>query len=100
MSKDYELIYDGLYRWSREGKVAQELTGGFLSRREAQRALELYKLSKEPEKSLVKGDTTLEGLVTKSDLLKWAELNSIEVPPKYKQPTAIKKWLQGGYKEQ
>ena len=92
MSKDYELIYDGLYRWSREGTVAKALSGGFLNRREANRAYELYELEKNPVSSTEK-DTDLETLTAKVDLLKWAEGNEIDVPAKLKQPSSIKKFL-------
>ena len=94
MSKDYELIYDGLYRWSREGAVAKALSGGFLSRREANRAYELYELQKNPVSS-TKKDADLETLTAKADLLKWSEENGISVPEKLKQPSAIKKFLLG-----
>ena len=94
MSKDYKLIYDGLYRWSREGTVAKALSGGFLNRREANRAYELYELDKNPVSSIEK-DANLETLTAKADLTKWAEENKIDIPVKLKQPSAIKKFLLG-----
>ena len=96
---DYKLTFDGLYRWKREGKVADSLSGAFLRKNEANRALELYLLAKNPV-SDISGSVDLDSLVTKVDLLKWASENSIDVPAKYKQPSAIKKFLMGGYKEQ
>tara|TARA_R110000764_G_scaffold20680_1_gene52944 strand:+ start:245 stop:538 length:294 start_codon:yes stop_codon:yes gene_type:complete len=94
MSRDYELIYDGLYRWSREGQVADALLGGFLNTKLANRAFELYELKKNPV-SNIKGDVDLDSLTSKADLVRWAEANEINVPEKLKQPSAIKKFLMG-----
>ena len=91
---DYKLTFDGLYRWKREGKVADSLSGGFVHKREANRALELYLLTKNPI-SDISGDVDLDSLSTKADLVKWALENDIDVPAKHKQPSAIKKFLMG-----
>jgi len=96
---EYKLIFDGLYKWSRSGKVAEALNGSFLRRRDALRAFELYELSKEPAISSVEKEVNLETLNSKVDLLKWAEANGLSVPAKYKQPSAIKKFLMGGHKD-
>ena len=91
---EYKLIFDGLYRWSRNGVVAKELSGGFSRQREAHRALEAYRASLTPISSITE-DASLEGLTSKADLLKWAENNTVDVPTKLKQPSAIKKFLMG-----
>jgi hypothetical protein len=90
----YKLIFDGLYRWSRNGVVAKELSGGFSRQREAFRALEAYRAKLNPV-SGIESDASIEGLTSKADLLKWAENNGTEVPEKLKQPSAIKKFLMG-----
>ena len=92
---DYKLIFDGLFKWKREGLVADALSGGFINKREANRALELYLLAKNPI-SDISGDADLESLSAKADLVKWASENNIDVPAKHKQPSAIKKFLMGG----
>tara|TARA_R110000796_G_scaffold134362_1_gene250136 strand:+ start:11808 stop:12113 length:306 start_codon:yes stop_codon:yes gene_type:complete len=96
---EYKLIFDGLYKWSRSGKVAEALNGSFLRRKDALRAFELHELSKEPPISSVKKEVDLESLNSKIDLLKWAEVNGLSVPAKYKQPSAIKKFLMSEHKD-
>ena len=99
MDTDYKLIFDGFYRWSRSGKVAEALSGCFIRKSEAARAWGLYQLSKKAPESSVDKSADLESLISKADLLKWAEANGLEVPSKHKQPSAIKKFLMGGYKD-
>ncbi|HAV25304.1 MAG TPA: hypothetical protein DCX01_03910 [Bacteroidetes bacterium] len=99
MDTDYKLIFDGFYRWSRSGKVAEALSGCFIRKSEAARAWELYELSKKAPASSVVKSADLESLNNKADLLKWAEVNNLEVPDKHKQPSAIKKFLMGKYKD-
>ena len=98
INTDYKLIFDGVYKWSRGGKVADAIGGGFTRKQDARRALELYLLSKTPTSDIDK-TATLGDLTTKVDLLTWAENNDIQVPPKYKQPSAIKKFLVGRDKD-
>lgn len=92
---EYTLLYDGLYYWSREGSVPEALKGRYSGQYEAIRSFELYDLSLSPQNSLVEGTEELESLTKKTDLEKWAELQGVEVPPEYKQPSAIKKFLLG-----
>lgn len=92
---EYTLQYDGLYRWSRSGNLPTALEGGFSSQVEAFNTFKRYCSTLLPETSKVSPSDSLEALTRKADLEKWAELNSIEIPSKYKQPSAIRKYLLG-----
>ena len=93
---EYELGFNGLYYWHRDGLTASALQGSFVNPTQALDAMRRYNVSFKQEVNL--DVTDLEGLEKKADLLGYAEKNNIEVPDKYKAPSAIKKFLQGGYK--
>jgi hypothetical protein len=93
---EYKLGFNGLYYWHRDGATADNLKGSFMCPTDAMDALRRYNVSLKPLISTEVG--TLDSLVTKADLLGYALLEGIEVPEKYKIPSAIKKFLQGGYK--
>ena len=93
---EYKLGFNGFYYWHRDGATADKLKGSFMCPTDAMDALRRYNVSLQPLISTEVG--TLDSLVTKADLLGYALLEGIEVPEKHKIPSAIKKFLQGGYK--
>lgn len=90
----YTLVFDGVFRWTREGNLPIKLEGAFSSQIEAYEAFRFYCVSVTPEVSEVQGTESLEDLTKKADLVQWAEKQEIEIPAKLKQPAAIKKFLQ------
>ncbi|QDP52422.1 MAG: hypothetical protein Unbinned96contig1001_39 [Prokaryotic dsDNA virus sp.] len=92
---EYTLLYNGLYYWSREGSTPEALKGRYSGQYEALRGFELYDASIAPQISHIEEDVELEELTKKADLQKWADMQGVEVPPEYKQPSAIKKFLLG-----
>jgi hypothetical protein len=93
---EYELSFNGLDYWHRDGLTASALQGSFVNPTQALDAMRRYNVSFIQEVNL--DVTDLESLEKKADLLGYAKNNNIEVPDKYKAPSAIKKFLQGGYK--
>jgi hypothetical protein len=93
---EYKLEFNGLYYWHRDGLTASALQGSFVNPTQALDAMRRYNVSFIQEVNL--DVTDLESLEKKADLLGYAKNNNIEVPDKYKVPSAIKKFLQGGYK--
>ena len=93
----YTLEFDGVYKWTRKGSVANALKGGYTSPLDAELAFNLYNSTLVFQANKLSGEEDLDSLETKKDLLGYAEAKGIEVPTKYKQPSAIKKFLMGGY---
>ena len=96
---EYTLAFDGLYYWTRQGTVAEALKGRYVRQRDALLAFNLYEASKVFQANKLSGEEDLDTLETKKDLMGYAEAKGIEVPAKYKQPSAIKKFLKGGYSD-
>lgn len=92
---EYTLKFNGMYYWHRDGAVANPLKGSYLSPTDALNTMRIYNASLEQEVNLGVGE--LGGLTKKADLLGYAKKNGIEIPEKHKSPTAIKKFLEGGY---
>ena len=76
---EYKLGFNGFYYWHRDGATADKLKGSFMCPTDAMDALRRYNVSLQPLVSTEVG--TLDSLV----------------PAKHKIPSAIKKFLQGGY---
>ena len=93
---EYELGFDGLHYWHRNGATAKLLQGHFSSSRTAMDAMRKYNVSL--TQSIVYTDKDLEDLTKKDELLGYAQKANIEVPEKHKTAGAIKKFLSGGYK--
>lgn len=95
---EYFLDFDGLYFWkTKTSEAAKELKGSFMDPQSALNAFKAYNAALTITPDLGGAEKSLEELTSKAELLGWAEGNGIEVPEKYKQPSAIKKFLQGGY---
>ena len=45
---EYKLISDGLYRWTRQGSVAEGLKGAFIRKVDALRAFDVYEATRVP----------------------------------------------------
>jgi hypothetical protein len=95
---EYTLEVGPVYKWTRQGSLPDALKGGFTSKREAEWAFKMYNASLKfvADKSIKEN---LEELNTKQELLSYAENKGIEVPSKHKAPSAIKKFLLGGYND-
>lgn len=96
---EYTLVCEGLYRWTRQGTVAEALKGSYTRKRDALLAFNLYEASRVFQANKLSGEEDIESLETKKDLVGYAEAKGIEIPSKYKAPSAIKKFLKGGYDE-
>lgn len=96
---EYELTYDGLYRWvNKKGDAPAAISGGFTGPDSALMAFNVYNASLEFIAQKMSGEEELEALSTKRELLGYAEAHGIDIPEKYsKQPSSMKKFLQGGY---
>lgn len=94
---EYKLGFNGLYYWHRDGATAIPLKGSYVTPTQALDAMRRYNVSFRQEVNTDVKD--LESLEKKADLLGYAKLNNIEIPVKYKAPSAIKKFLQGGYND-
>jgi hypothetical protein len=94
---EYILDFNGLYFWKTKSGVAEELKGSYLDPKSALDAFKVYnsKLTITPDVS--GAQKPLEELTGKAELLGWAKVNGVDVPEKYKHPSSIKKFLQGGY---
>lgn len=92
---EYTLEFDGMYKWTRKGSIANALKSSYTSPIEAEMAFNIYNSSLEFQANKLSGEENLEELSSKKDLLGYAEAKGIEVPEKLKQPSAIKKFLMG-----
>lgn len=96
---EYTLAFDGLYYWTRQGSVAEALKGRYVRQRDALLAFNLYEASKVFVANKLTGEEDIDSLESKKDLVGYAEAKGIKIPAKYKAPSAIKKFLKGGYDE-
>lgn len=94
---EYTLEFDGFYRWKTKGTVAKCLQSAFTGPQDALTAFNVYNSSLTLGVNTGAAEQPLEELTSKADLLGYAKAKGIDVPEKYKQPSAIKKFLEGGY---
>ena len=85
------------YQWVSKGSTSKSLSGLFVELNDALRAADRLKNSFGDEKARLKYEPTpqeeLDKLTKKEELLHFAKLHNIEVPPALSRPTQIKKML-------
>lgn len=94
---EYTLEFDGFYKWKTKGKVAECLASAYTGPHDAITAFNMYNSSLTLGVNTGAAQKPLEELTSKADLMGYAKAKGIDVPEKYKQPSAIKKFLEGGY---